>query len=479
MDNLKERTAKGLLWGGIGNGGMQLLNLAFGIILARLLDSTDYGMVAVLIIFSGIASQLCESGFIYAIANRREVGHDVYNSVFWFNIIAGIVLYAILFFCAPLIARFYNTPELTALARFQFIGFVFSALGVAPSAYLFRNLMVKQRSLINLAAMVVSGVIGVACAMNGWRYWGIATQSVCYIFCVTLFLWIACPWHPGFRINLRPLIELLPFSSKVLLTNVFTTINSNVFAALLGRFYTVREAGFYSQGNKWVNMGYATINGMLNGVGQPVFREAAEDIARLRNVFRKMLRFTAFVCFPAMLGLAIVSRELIVITITDKWLPCVPIMQILCVWAAFQPIQTLYANLANSLGRPNVFMWNTIALGCVQLAILCLIYPLGLTAMLVSYTALNIGWLLIWHVFAHRAIGITLLDTLKDICPYLIISAAVMALTAWATSSITNLYISLAAKILMAAGLYCLLMWRLKSTVFTDSIQYLLKKKKL
>ena len=161
---------------------------------------------------------------------------------------------------------------------------------------------------------------------------------------------------------------------------------------------------------------------MINTVGQPVFREASEDMQRLQNIFRKLMRFTAFVSFPAMLGLAIVSQELIVISITEKWLPCVPVMQILCVWGAFMPISTLYSNLMNSIGRPNIYMWNTIALGIFQLLCVWGSYPYGLNVMLIVYTAANIFWLLIWHYFAHKHIGISLFNTLKDIAPYLIIS---------------------------------------------------------
>lgn len=150
--SLKEKTAKGLFWGGIGNGAMQLLNLVFGIFLARLLSTTDYGMVAVLTIFSAMAGIFSESGFILALVNKKEVKHEEYNSVFWFNISIGASLYLILFLCAPFIADFYHTPELTRLARFQFLSFFIGSFGTAPTAYFFRNLMVKERSQIQIAA---------------------------------------------------------------------------------------------------------------------------------------------------------------------------------------------------------------------------------------------------------------------------------------------------------------------------------------
>lgn len=475
--SLKEKTAKGLFWGGIGNTAFQLLNLIIGIFLGRLLDASDYGMVGVLTIFSAMAGIFVESGFILAIVNKKEIRHEDYNSVFWFNISVGTILYLLLFACAPYIAEFYHKPELTPLARFQFLSFLIGSFGTAPTAYFFRNLMVKERSQIQIAAIVVSGITGVICAYNGWGYWGIALQTVLYVSINTLLLWVILPWHPTFSFSMQALRELLPFSTKLFFTSMFTHINNNIFSVLLGRFYSIPQVGYYTQGSKWTTMGYSTIFGMINNVGQPVFREAIDDMQRLQNIFRKLMRFTAFVSFPAMFGLAIVARELIVITITDKWLPCVPVMQILCVWGAFMPLATLYSNLTNSIGRPHIYMWNTIALGIFQLLCLYFSYPYGLHVMLIVYTIANILWLGIWHFFAHKHIGITWLATLKDIAPYLIISLVIMIVTNTVAGYVTNIYLSLILKIVLAASLYILLMWQLKSAVFKESMRYLFKKK--
>ena len=475
---LKQKTAKGLLWGGIGNGAMQLLNLCFGIFLSRMLSPSDYGVVGALTIFSATAGIFAESGFTLAIVNKKIISDDDYNAVFWFNLVAGVSLYAVLFALAPLIAGFYRQPEMTAVARFLFLGFLFGSTAAAPTAYLFRNLMVKERSVIQIAAILVSGTAGVICAYYGWGYWGIAMQTVLYAAVNSAGVWIRCPWHPAFSFKRPALMSLLPFSSKQLLTSLFTHINNNFFSVLLGRFYGMRETGYYTQGSKWTTMGYSTIFGMINGVGQPVFRETVDDRERLCRVFHKMLRFTAFVSFPAMFGLGIIAKELIVLTITDKWLPCVPVMQILCVWGAFMPVATLYANLFNSLGRPNIYMWNTIALGLLQLASVLVSYRFGLDTMLIVYTAINVAWLLVWHYFAHKHTGLRLGKVLKDIAPYFVISLIVMVFTSFATSGIDNPLLSLAAKVSIAAALYTLLMWRLNSVVFKECIQYLFKKNK-
>lgn len=475
--SLKEKAAKGLFWGGIGNGSMQLLNLIFGIFLARLLSNTDYGMTAVLTIFSATASIFAESGFVTAIVNKKSIKDEDYNAVFWFSLCMGAGLYLLLFFCAPLIATFFQVPALCPLARVLFLGFLFGSCSTAPSAYFFRNLMVKERSQIQIAAIILSGITGTTLAYLGFGYWGLALQTLLYSGCNSLLLWLRCPWRPTRDFRMEPLRQMLPFSLKIFFTTLFTHVNNNILSLLIGKFYTIPQAGYYSQGSKWTTMGYSTIFGMINSVGQPVFREASEDMCRLQNIFRKLMRFTAFVSFPAMLGLAIVAREVIVITITEKWLPSVPVMQILCVWGAFMPIATLYSNLMNSIGRPNIYMWNTIALGSFQLLCLWGSYPYGLNTMLTVYTTVNILWLLIWHHFAHKHIGLSLLNSLKDIAPYFTISAAVMAFTYWVGGLVANIYLALLVKIALAASLYILLMWSLKSTVYRESLQYLFKKK--
>lgn len=481
---LRHRTARGLLWGGIGSGTMQLLNLLFGIFLSRLLSPDDYGVIGALTIFSATAGLFAESGFTYAIANKKTVTHDDYNSVFWFNIAIGSAFYLLLYFLAPVIAGFYDKPEMTQrmipLARFLFLGFLVGSIGTAPSAYFFRNLNVKIKSQIQIAAIIVSGATGVVCALNDWGYWGIAVQTVLYASVNTLLLWISVPWHPTLTFKWHPIAEMLPFSSRQLFTSLFTHINNNFFSMLLGRFYSLKTTGFYTQGSKWTTMGYSTITGMLNSVALPVMREASQDNnERVCRVFIKMLRFTAFISFPAMFGLGIIATELITLTVTDKWLQCVPVMQILCVWGAFAPIATLYANLFNSINRPNIYMWNTISLGLTQLLSVIISYPYGLNVMLMVYTAVNIMWLGVWQFFAHRYVKLPLLSVLTGIAPYMIIALAVMALTYLATMAITRPLLSLLAKVTMAALMYCLTMKIFKSVIFSEVLDYFFKRKKL
>ena len=472
-ESLKGKTAKGLLWGGISNGVQQLLNLFFGIFLARLLTPDDYGMVGMLTIFSLIAASIQESGFIPALINKKDIKHEDYNAVFWFSILTSLCLYTLLFFCAPLIARFFNQPELTSLARYSFLGFFISSTGVAHSAYLYKNLIVKQRAILSITALIISGSVGVTLAYNGFSYWGIATQSITYVGTVMIGYWFISPWRPSLQFNFKPLKGMIAFSSKMLATNIFNHLNNNIFSIFLGKFYSEKEVGFYNQANKWNSMGYSLINGMINGVAQPVLSQVTNDKERQLRVFRKMMRFTAFVAFPAMFGLSLIAPELITIAITDKWMGSAQILRLLCISGAFIPITGLCSNLVISKGKSNIYMWNAIALGLLQLLVMCTIYPYGIQAMIITYISINIAWLLVWYYFVRREIRYRFVHLMIDIVPFLLIAGGVMVVTYFLTLKINNIHLLFISKIIIAALLYILIMWMSGAKTFKESIQYL------
>lgn len=475
--SLKEKTAKGLFWGGFSSSVQQLLGLLFGVALGRLLDRSDFGMIGMLAIFPAIATVLQTSGFIEAIANRKAVSDKDYNAVFWFSTLCGAVLYILLYFSAPLIADFYNKSELVPLSRVSFLGFFISGFGIAPRAILFRNLKVKENTVISLTSLISSGIVGITLAFFGMAYWGLAIQGIVYVTVVVVLNWYYARWRPSLHIDFSPIREMFGFSSKLLVTNVFTTINNNLFSLLLGRFYTDVQVGDYSQANNWNNKGHALITGMLSGVAQPVLTRVTDDKERQLAVFRKLLRFTALISFPAMFGLSIVSQEIIVIAITEKWLESARIMQLLCIWGAFIPINDLFAKLIISRGRSSIFMYNTIALSLVQVGAACLSYPYGIMMMVYLSVGINILWLFIWRYFAGREIPLTLTAMLKDIAPYFLLAGVLTGTAYYATLGISNVYLSLIIKVVFVASMYALVLWKMQSVIFRECLDFLKKKK--
>lgn len=476
-ESLKEKTAKGLLWGGLSNGLVQVIGAVFGIMLLRLLTPSDYGKVAVLIVFSNIASSLQESGFIAALINRKEPTQDEYNSVFWFNVLMSCSVYVLLWFASPLIADFYHEPILTSLARYLFLGFVITSFGTVQRAYLLGHLKVKESSIMSVVSLLLSNVIGVTMAYLGFAFWGLATQMVAYVAFVVILAWYYSPFRPTFKIDLRPAFSMFGFSCKLLVTNLFNQLNAQVFSVLLGRLYNTQVAGYYSNARKWDDMAINTVNGMMSGVSQPVLAKVVDDEGRYRTVFRKMLRFVSFVSFPCMLGLGLISKDFILITVGEKWADSAVMLSMLSVYGAFYPIQNLFSNMTVSMGRSGINMFCTISI-CVFVWVgLILMHPYGIYYMIGYFVLINMLWLFVWQYFAWRLFHLSLLDALKDVLPFFFLAFGVMCATWYITSPIDNIYLSLVSKIVIAALLYVGIAYVSGAVILRETMNYLTPKK--
>ena len=493
MESLKDKTAKGLFWGGMNNGVQQLLGLAFGIIVGRLLDPSDYGMTAMLAVFSVIANELQSSGFKTGLINLREPKHEDYNAVFWFNIVAGVVLYVALWFAAPLIADYYHEPKLIPLSRYVFLGFVFSSFGMAQSAYLTKQMQIKQIAKCGMTATLSSSLVSVAMAAMGFGYWALATQYLMYIAVNTILLWWFSPWRPtivgvrsqesGVRRNLpspvfcllTPLKRLFPFSFRIMLSAIFTQLNNNVMNLLLGHYYGKTNTGHYNQAYQWSSKCFLLVGNMLRQVDQTVLVGLRDERERQLAVLRKMMRFTAFISFPLLFCLAMVSHEFIVLAIGEKWAFSASLLPLLCLSGAFMPLSTLLTDAIISHKRSDIYLWNTLVLGILQVGVLVFLWREGIFGMVMAYTLLNIIWVLVWQFFVKRLMTYRLLDFLKDIVPFALAAAGVMVVTGFVTQSITNLWLLLICRVAIAAILYYVVM-RLAGTVILQECLTFLKK---
>ncbi len=453
-ESLKEKTAKGLFWGAMNNGAMQLIGLVFGIVLGRLLSPSDYGMIAMITVFSLIANALQNSGFITALTNLEEPTDNDYNSVFWFNISVGCTLYVLLFLAAPWIADYYHTPALTPLCRYAFLSILFASLCTAQSAYLFKNMMVKQKAQASIIATLLSSIVGVTMAFCDMTYWSLATQTIVYNMVNTALYWHYSPWRPNRHIDFQPVRRMFRFSCKLLATTITTHINNNVLNILLGHYFTAHDTGNYNQASQWNFKAYYVIQGMVDSVAQPVLVRLREQPGHQLDALRKMIRFTAFLSFPLMLGFGMVAREFIILTITEKWLASAELLQILCISGAVIPMSQLMSNLVVSNGKSGTFFGVTFSLGVVQIITMVLIWHWGIRNMVIVYVILNLIWLFVWQYFTKRLIGYRVVMFLKDILPFALASFSVMAVTSWATHGIESLGLLLAVRIVLAAVLY-------------------------
>ena len=455
---LKEKTARGLLWGALNSGSTQLLNLIFGIILGRLLTPAEYGIVGVLSIFTLIAGNLQSSGFTQALVNLKAPRNEDYTAVFWFNTLTSFVLYALLFLSAPLIAQFFHQPCLVEVSRFVFLSFVISSFGIAHNAYMTKNMMNRELAIIGAIALLCSGGVATFLAFYGFSYWSLAWQQIIYITVLNIGRYYYTPWRPSWHFTFEPVRKMFGFSVKILITNIINTLSNNILTLLFGRLYPIKAVGDYSQAYKWNTMASAFVANAVGQVAQPVLASVKEEHGRSVRVFRKMLRFTAFLSFPAMFGLAIISNEFILLTIGKRWLDAVPLLQMLCIGGAFIPFYTLYQNIAISNGRSDSYMFCNIAQIVLQLVIIAFFYHLGINTMVMVYTLFTIAWLFVWQWIAHRIIGLRFWEVIKDVMPTLCIALLVMATTYFVTLPLHHLLLLLICRILIATLLYAAIM---------------------
>lgn len=473
--SLKNKTAKGLFWGALNNGMQQLFSVVFGLILLRNLTPDDYAMMGLLAIFVGIANTLQESGFTAALINR-PFKEDDYNSLFWFNLVTGLVIYVVLFFSAPLIARFYDCPDLIPLSRVLFLSIVITSLGISHNALLFKLLKVRERAIIDIVSLFLSGLTAIVLSIQGYGYWALAIQMLLLSITSTILKFIFSPWRVKFYFSIKPLREMFGFSMKLLFSNIISQVQSNIFSVLIGKAYPLTDVGIYSQGTKWSSMGGRFINGTVYGVVQPVFSEVNNDKERQVLIFRKMLRFVSFVSFPCMLGIAFIGNDFIRI-VNKEFLPCVPILQMYCVAGASAPILLLYNQIVVSHGRSDFFFNITTIYALVQILIAIAVLSFGIYWLAFFDAVMVYCVLFVWHLFVKRLIPIRLIDVLKDIMPYLGITLFVFFTTWLISLLIVNIYILLIIKIVIPVLLYISIMKISHSVIFKESISFFTKYK--
>lgn len=474
-EGLKERTAKGLMWGAINNLTSQLLMALIGIILGRLLTPADYGMVGMLAIFTAITGSLQESGFTAALTNLKEATHREYNAVFWTSTGISILLYLVLYVSAPLIADYFHQPGLIPLSRLVFASLLLAGIGIAHAAYMFRNMMNREKAITGFFALMGSGIIGITLALNGYSYWSLAWQQFAYICIINIGRLYYVRWMPSFHIDLSPIREMIGFSSKILITNIINQVNNNILSFIFGRLFTAGAVGNYTQAAKWNTMGHSLISGTMQQVAQPVLASINEEENRQLNVFRKMLRFTAFLSMPAMLGLAFIA-DFIVVLLGEQWTDSVPLLRMLCISGAFLPIHTLYQNLFISHGRSDTYMWCSVALVITQIVVVMVFATWGIEIMIAAYVVTLILWTGIWQVLAYRLIQLRFINLLKDVCPFLLATIGCIGVAYYATLFITNVIALILSRIIITSLLYMAIMKIAHVKIFMECILFIFKR---
>lgn len=421
-DSLKQKTTKGLLWSSVERFSNQGMSFLFSVILARVLAPSDFGIVAMITIFFAVAQSFVDSGFSNALVRKTDRREEDFSTCFYFNIGVGIVAYIVLFLIAPLVASFYNQPILSPIIRITGLGVVLNSLCVVQQALFTIKIDFKSQAKVTLSATIISGIVGVVLAYQGYGVWALVWQGVVLSLVRMGLLWLMSKWRPTTGFSKSSFNYLFGYGSKLLASGLLDTIYNNIYPIVIGKFYTPAQLGNYSRALSFAQLPSSNITSILQRVTFPVLSTIQDDIPRLQANYRRLLKLSAFIVFPLMTGLAAVAFPMIRIILTPKWEGCSLYLQIICFALMWYPIHAINLNLLQVKGRSDLFLRLEIIKKIVGVCIMCITIPLGIIAMCIGMVASSLISLFINTYYTGKLINIGYLKQMKDIFPILIVS---------------------------------------------------------
>lgn len=403
-------------------GCAQVVNLVISLILARLIDPEAYGVLALATIFTNILQVFIDCGLGVALVQKKEADDLDFSSVFLCNVALCCTIYAVLFFAAPLISRFYETPELTTIVRVVGLTIVISGVRSIQQAYVERSMQFKKFFLATLIATVVSGVVGLVMAYCGFGVWALVVMNLCNVAVGTAVLWFVVEWRPKLMFSARRMKPLLRFGWKVLGSGFVTVIYANSRQLLVGKFYTNSDLAFYNKGNSLPNCIVPTIQSSITSVLLPAISQFQTDLQKAKEMTWNAVRALSCVLWPVMVGLAACSDTFIRVIMTEKWLPAVPFMQIFCIEAAIWPISSIYVNTIRAIGRSDIDLTLQTVVRVIGIASLLLMIKHGPLAIAICTFGCSIFENLILMAVNKKLLNTSVFSQLKTFGPFVLLS---------------------------------------------------------
>lgn len=467
---LKDQTVSALFWNFMDKGGQQIFQFAFIFVLARLLSPDEFGLIAVLTIFITVANILQESGFSSALIRKADVDETDYASIFYFNVFISIIIYILFFLFAPVIATFYNKPELQDLSRFLFLAFFFNALGVVQNVHLVREMNFRINTQVSLIAVLISGVVAIAMAYQGYGVWSLAVQQVVQAFLRSLLLWVFVRWYPKVPFSIKRIRSMFSYSSKLLLNSLFNQIIANIYPLVIGKRFSFSDVGFYSQARKLNEIPQSVIASTLQGVSFPLLNNFT-DIKRKKRAFRKIVRVVSFICFPISIFTIVAAEPIVLIILQEKFRSVIPLLRILVIGGSVVPLFYLLSSLLQSLGKSGLLLSIEFIRNILSVLVILITVSFGVSAVVMGATFVFIISFIIGYYIAGKSIGYSIIEVFKDIYPYIVI-AAISYLPVYFLSYILNSMILLVIfQSLIGTVVYLGLLKILGSKVMDDFIK--------
>ncbi|MBP3354664.1 MAG: lipopolysaccharide biosynthesis protein [Bacteroidales bacterium] len=421
-ESLRGKTLKGMIWSFAENFSLQGIQFIIGILLARVLSPSDYGMVGMLAIFTAVSQTLINSGFSTALVRKNDRTQTDLSTTFYFNIVVGFVLYFVLFFSGSLIANFYNTPLLSDLIKVTAISLILNSLCIVQQALFTIKMDFKTQAKISVIGALVTGAGGITMAYTGFGVWSIVWPGVFGGAVRCILLWIWSKWRPTWEYSWKSFRELFGFGSKLLIAGIIASIYDNLYSIVIAKKFSATSLGYYTRAEGYSSLPATTISHTIHRVTFPLLCQIQDDNNKLQSTYRQLIALSAFIVFPIMIWLATLAKPLITIMITDKWIECVPYLQILCIAKMLYPIHILNNNLLQVKGRSDLFLKIDIAKKIVGVIVLIITARYGIIWMCIGILISYIIFLFINTYYTGKLINIGLKQQLKDILPSYILS---------------------------------------------------------
>lgn len=390
--NTRSQALSGLMWRFLERFGAQGVTFVVSIILARLLDPEVYGIVAIVTVFTAILNVFIDSGLGNALIQKKDADDLDFSSVFFFNMFMCAVLYLLLFAAAPLIAKFYKMPLLTPVIRVMSLTVIISGVKNVQQAYVSKHLQFKRFFFATLGGTIGAAVLGIWMAYKGYGVWALVAQGLFNAAVDTLILWITVKWRPKLMFSFDRFKGLFSFGWKLLVSQLIDTVYNNLRQLIIGKLYNADNLAFYNRGYMLPNVFVVNVNTAIDSVLFPVMSNAQDNVESVRAMTRRSIQVSSYIMWPIMLGIAAVSKPLVIVLLTEKWLPCVPYVIIFCISYAFLPMETANLNAIKALGRSDIFLRLTVikkVIGFVILAATMWFGPLVMAASNLFFSVVN------------------------------------------------------------------------------------------
>lgn len=469
-NSLKKDTTKGVFWSLIERFGTQGVQFLVMLVMARLLSPNDYGVVGMLVVFVSIAQAFVDGGFSQALIRKKDRTEVDNSTVFYFNIVVSVLIYLIFYLFAPFVSKFYNMPTLTPFMRVICLSIIINAFGVVQRALFNANIDFKAQAKASLIAIVISGVIGISLAFRGFGPWALVWQQLSNLVVNTLFLWIYSEWRPILAYSWKSFNELFSFGSKLLATSLLNAIYDNIQTIVIGKLYAAKSLGLYSRATHFADLPSQQFTSVFMRVTFPVLCKVQDDLDRLTSVYRRMLRVSAYIVFPLLIGMAAVAHPMIEVFLGNQWIECAYMLQIICFAKMWYPIHAINLDILQVSGRSDLFLKIEIYKKIVSLTLLALSAPFGIIAMCYSNLLSSLICLYINTYYSSKILGISLLSQLKDLFPTISLAIVMFAIVQIIIFFISNVFAQLIVGIIVGVVVYVSLSHILRFTEFKELI---------